>query len=96
MGLQENIKKRQIWCGDKDKVQHLGLVAQAATGSERVDPCEKRGGWNSVVEVARRLVLMPGSAESREKVAAICMLPMIHWATCELGGQIDSNTRLGK
>ncbi len=78
-GLVENSKKRQLWAGGQ-WVEHLGLIAQLSSHEETAPPCRLRRGWEAIIDVTRRLALMPGSANGWEKVAALCILPRIHWA----------------
>ena len=79
VGLAENKKKRQLW-KSSGSCEHLGLSVQGAQKQANPAAAKPRGGWEDTIEIARRIVLMPGGSVMREKLS-ICVLPMVRWAS---------------
>ena len=79
VGLSENKKKRQLWKSG-ESCEHLGLSVQGAKKQANPAAAKPRGGWEDTMEIARRIVLMPGASVMRVKLSAICVLPKVRWA----------------
>ena len=79
VGLLENEKKRQVWEGN-DTLEHLGLRLQGNQTTAIAALPRPRDGWEPVEEVVRRLAVLPGPADVREKLALCFIRPKWAWA----------------
>lgn len=79
IGLRENAKKRQVWQGS-GAVEHLGLRLQGNPAARPLEMPKPRDGWSPTEELVKRLVLLPGPTEVRERLAGIFVLPRFRWA----------------
>jgi hypothetical protein len=79
IGLEENCNKRQRWARGEDAVvEHLG-----ATFLQSSDGCNQvvlRSGWDTVVERAKLVRMVPGGQPTRQAVMAIYVKPLWNWA----------------
>jgi hypothetical protein len=83
VGLRENVAKRQQW-SRSERVEHLGITLPGDGGADGTLP-QPRGGWDAARQVVRRLACLPGSAETRERLAAVFLTPRVCWAAPLLG-----------
>ena len=77
LGVKENTKKRQVWSGS-ETAEHLGI--RAAAGALDPDLPKPRDGWDTVVELTKRLTLVPGTADVRTAIGITCVASRYRWA----------------
>ena len=79
IGVVENNKKRQRWKGG-EQCEHLGLIAAPGAQGSAAQEVHTRDGWGGYRTVAKRLAAVPGPINTRERLAATCLLPKVRWA----------------